>query len=676
MRPAAISEASKPNASRPTTDTLAYNPALDGLRGIAIAAVVVYHLFDGVLRGGFVGVDLFFVLSAFLITTLLLNELDGTGKVSVRSFYERRIRRLAPALLTVLLFVSGYALWFADDLEVGRLRRHLIGALTYSANWVFISDGTTYVDLVAGQSPLRHVWSLAIEEQFYLVVPLAFIAFGRSKSSRSRNRNIVVVSTLLICLSIWQMARVFGSNPDPSRAYFGTDTRIFTMLIGVVLAVVRQALLRARFSDSVRGQARWNRSWNAAAAAAGITFCAVAITATESAAWMFPAGFVAVALASAALVLGAEFSTGARRLLQFPALIFLGQISYGLYLWHWPVRVLLGQRVLHLNGAVLGAAQLAISLVVAVLSYRFLEQPIRRQRWHWKWRVPSPTQFVIGAGLLAVVGAIIVLPSGAATSDSSTAGGSSKGMPAWYSKIGPNTSGGPRAVIVGDSVAHTLAGGKVGSFPNFTPWTPDQMPTANTPFQVFSVAQPGCSLIGPVASRDASGKVLPVELDGLCRGWQDRFVSLLDAARPDLLMVALTNDLNDHQLNGSFITLNSPEGKKVIFNLLDYFRTNAAKQGARVVLLALPKRSGAAPSPNDLDKGGWREDVLRGYYESYAKQHDDVSMVDLRALVCGDTTCDEGTAAFEPSWRYDGLHYTRQGAEAFWNWVLPQLPGG
>ena len=221
---------------------LGYLRPLDGLRGVAVAAVVTYHLVPSALPGGFLGVDAFFVLSGFLITSLLVAELSATGRIDLRQFYLRRLRRLTPALLVVLAALGVYAAIWAAPAELARLREHGLWTLGWMANWKSVADGTTYTDLVAGESLLRHMWSLAIEEQFYVVFPLvvaaAVLVAARRHTHRIRLALGVAAALGAVASTVW-MAVVASSGPDGiTRAYFGTDTRLHGLLIGVVLGVV------------------------------------------------------------------------------------------------------------------------------------------------------------------------------------------------------------------------------------------------------------------------------------------------------------------------------------------------------------------------------------------------------------------------------------------------------
>ncbi|MGA9276913.1 acyltransferase family protein, partial [Ilumatobacter sp.] len=208
---------------------------LDGLRGIAVAAVVVYHLWPDVLPGGFIGVDVFFVLSGFLLSALLVHEAERTGRVGFGAFMVRRVRRLLPATLLVLGAIALYAATWANDVELARLRRHVFGSLTYSINWLFIADGTTYTDVVAGASPLRHVWSLAIEEQFYLMLAVVVAALVRLGGATHVRRRLILGGGILAGVSAVWMIALSLSGASLARTYFGTDTRMQAMLIGVAI---------------------------------------------------------------------------------------------------------------------------------------------------------------------------------------------------------------------------------------------------------------------------------------------------------------------------------------------------------------------------------------------------------------------------------------------------------
>ncbi|MDH3753477.1 MAG: acyltransferase, partial [Acidimicrobiia bacterium] len=216
--------------------TLTYDPALDGLRAVAVMAVMIYHGFLGWGGGGFLGVDLFFVLSGYLITTLLLLEHRGTGTIALGAFWFRRAKRLLPGLFLVLAWISVYASFFAPEGQLDTLRRETIATLFYVANWELITSGESYFEQFLSPSPLRHVWSLAIEEQWYLVWPLV-CAFGLGIRS-SRWRGWVPTLAAVAVGSAVVMALLVRGTDDTNRAYYGTDARVQALVIGAVLAFV------------------------------------------------------------------------------------------------------------------------------------------------------------------------------------------------------------------------------------------------------------------------------------------------------------------------------------------------------------------------------------------------------------------------------------------------------
>ncbi len=345
-------------------------PGLDGLRAIAVLVVIVYHVFPGVgLSGGFIGVDVFFVISGFLITTLLIGEHARTGRIGLVAFWRRRARRLLPAL-ALLITVCATAAWLVGgDVLVG-IGRQVLGAATFSYNWVAIASGTSYFS--ATESELfRNLWSLAVEEQFYLLWPLLLPLLFLLPRAWAR----VVVAASAAAASAGWMA-VVAADGDPTRAYYGTGTHAFALLIGVALAfgarrVLEGGAVRGRRTVGVLG-------W---AAVAGILVIAT-IPPGDTAA-TFPGAMLAASVLTAVAILAGIWPTSSfGRQLDRP-LRWIGERSYGLYLWHWPLLVLL---VAAFEGTTpesgvpvwTGVLVLALTVGAAALSYRYVETPIRR----------------------------------------------------------------------------------------------------------------------------------------------------------------------------------------------------------------------------------------------------------------------------------------------------------
>ncbi len=368
---------------------------LDGLRAVAVLLVVVYHLFPSAfLHSGFVGVDAFFVISGFLITSLLLRERAATGRIALRAFWVRRARRLLPALALVVT-VSASAAWLVGgDVLVG-LGRQVLGAATFSYNWLSIAAGTSYFSAgVSGGQPelLRNLWSLAVEEQFYvlwpLLLPLVLLVRGRVA-------RVAVALALATGSAVWAVAAQAG-GASITRAYFGTDTHAFGLLLGVALAF---ALARVPSPEGalVRPEGALVRPEGALAPAAtrriaatlatvGVVALAalVVISAWPGGASNYPLVPLAASLATAVLIAAAVHpASPLGAALDVALLRWIGERSYGIYLWHWPVVVLLGQAAVgRFTDATVpipvGIAAALVTTVAAALSYRLLEQPVRR----------------------------------------------------------------------------------------------------------------------------------------------------------------------------------------------------------------------------------------------------------------------------------------------------------
>ena len=357
-----------------------YLPGLDGLRAIAVISVVLYHGGVGWLPGGFLGVDVFFVISGFLITRLLLSEVAADDRIDVVRFWKRRARRLLPALWTLLVSVAVWLL-VAHSNEVGRIRGDLAGAMTYVTNWFLVVTGRSYFDQFGRPSPLRHLWSLAVEEQFYLVWPVLFGCLLRWRLGR-RSTFAVIVGGAIASTAL--MAVLFHPGHDPSRVYYGTDTRAGGLLIGAAYAVWAR-----RRTGSPKPTAGWRP--DALFAGGLVGFAAMAMSTGDQDVWLYRGGFLVVSLVALAMV-AAVVHPGARlsvRAMSTPLLRWIGLRSYAIYLWHWPVVVFTRPGVdLRLTGWPVLALRLAITAVLAELSWRLVEDPIRRglaKRW-WEAR--------------------------------------------------------------------------------------------------------------------------------------------------------------------------------------------------------------------------------------------------------------------------------------------------
>ncbi len=399
---------------------LGYQPSLDGLRAISVIAVILYHANVSWLPGGFLGVEVFFVISGFLITSLLLEERFHTGRIDLRHFWVRRARRLLPALYLLLIVVSLLALLFYKD-AAGRLGGDVVAALAYVSNWWNIFLNESYFAQTGRPPLLRHLWSLAVEEQFYLIFPPIFVFAIR----RFGSQVIRVALVVLTLASTITMAVLFEPYADPSRVYYGTDTRLGAMLVGALLAFA---------------WAPW-RSSRPAAPRAGVALDVVGGGATLAVIWfltrvnefdpfIYRGGFllldVVVIVVIAVLVHPAAHLS---KIFAFKPLVWVGLRSYAIYLWHWPIFQFTRPELdIALDGTPLLILRVALTVAAAELSYRFVEQPFRHGLLGSWWRrfngsrgelraVLMRQATVFGGGLMVLV---LLLGAGLSAASSSS----------------------------------------------------------------------------------------------------------------------------------------------------------------------------------------------------------------------------------------------------------------
>jgi peptidoglycan/LPS O-acetylase OafA/YrhL len=395
----------------PRVPRLGYIPALDGLRAIAVVAVLLYHGNQDWIPGGFLGVDVFFVISGYLITSLLLADWREHGKVQLRRFWFRRARRLLPALYTMLAVVSIYSLLFLHE-DVAKLRGQVIAAVLYVENWYLIFQHQSYFQSVGRPPLLQNLWSLAVEEQFYLVFPL-LLGLGLAVwGTRSKRLRLIIAILGVAFASFALMWLLYVPYTDPSRVYYGTDTRVGELLIGAALAFV-WAPWRLN-KKTGRGAPAF---YDAAGVVAIAVLCWFFLNTGEFQPSLYHTGFLMVALVSAVTV--AVVVHPAARLapwvLGLAVFKWIGVRSYAIYLWHWPVYMITRPHSdIPLTGYPLLSLRLGITFVLAELSFRYVEEPIRSgaigrrvnalRRSHGEVRRRLATGFALtGAALLLVV---------------------------------------------------------------------------------------------------------------------------------------------------------------------------------------------------------------------------------------------------------------------------------
>jgi peptidoglycan/LPS O-acetylase OafA/YrhL len=410
---------------KPMQSDQRYMPGLDGLRAVAVLAVIAFHEQLGWAPGGLLGVGVFFTLSGFLITDLLLSQFRAHGKMRLGDFWIRRARRLLPALFVMLAVVTAWVT-IADRARLSNLRGAVGAAAGYFSNWYLIGTHSSYFSRFAAPQPLDHLWSLAVEEQFYLIWPWLLLAGVLLIRRKPQFLPWLALPTLgLAAASTAAMLALYQPGFDPTRVYEGTDTRAAGLLIGAALAMVWPSARAAKASR------RWRIGLDVPAFAGLVVILVMIWRVGQYSPFLYKGGLVVLAIATAAVLAGAAVPGSAIGLvLGWRPLRWLGVRSYGIYLWHYPVIVLTSPA----NGTenlLRAAAQTAASIMIAALSWRFIEEPIRHGALGRLWarlRTGKPRQ--VGwtglaaagsaAGLLAVscvgLAGALPVPAGSGTS--------------------------------------------------------------------------------------------------------------------------------------------------------------------------------------------------------------------------------------------------------------------
>jgi len=341
--------------------SVGYVRGIDGLRGVAVTIVMLFHFYPLAFTGGFVGVDVFFVISGFLITLIFIDEKNKSGYINIKNFILKRVIRLVPAMLVMLFFLS---LWLYSTLSRVAFEAYLfefLSALFYVSNWVRAFDGHA-------MPYLGHTWSLSIEEQFYILWPLLFLAMTKNRGYRE----LFVVVCFLFCLvAVYRYVSIDQHIYSIKRLYNGFDTRADSLLAGCILALLMSGEKSLEFLRSV--SASWQKKiiW-----LASLFMLLAAMLFVWYEPYVYRYGLLLVYLASAALIAviylkGEEFDTP----FEHPAVVYVGKISYGLYLWHYPVFKLSKAQYGDGFGVLLWSTTLVF--IVAVLSFKYVESPLR-----------------------------------------------------------------------------------------------------------------------------------------------------------------------------------------------------------------------------------------------------------------------------------------------------------
>jgi len=595
-------------------------------------------------------VDAFFVLSGYLITSLLLLEWRSKGKISPIAFWSRRARRLLPALFLMLIGVAFYAVKFAQPQELANIRGDALATICYVANWRPVFSGQSYFDQFNVPSPLKHTWSLGIEEQYYVVWPLVLLLVFKIKKI-TLGEMMVGTITAAVCSALL-MALLYHPGTDPSRVYYGTDTRAQSLLIGATLAVL---LLRV---GPIEGRVVAPALQGVGLAFAGIV-AFIWLRTTESSDLLYRGGFFFLAL-SVAVVIAASVQPKAGplgKVLSLAPLRALGLISYGVYLWHWPIFLMLTPGRIHLGMYELFALRVAVTLAVSTLSYHLVEMPIRRGAF--RGRKITWSFAPAGAACLAVV--LVVVTRGGV----SPAGALAVAPIPPVATVNPGASPPVRVLMLGESVAFSMDSGLQEVAPEYN-------------LSVWSIATLGCGF-SDVDSEASLTSETPQQVAERCKEWRQSWQQEVASFNPDVvLMVFGAWDSENRVVGGRTLLAGSPEWAAFLKQSLEQKYEMLTAGGAKLMLATFPYTRpwvwSTLPNGDELEASTRsREAALNDIYRWFAAQHPDkVVLVDLNAFASpGGKWSDlyiDGVRMSD-----DGVHFSTGGSTIVARWLAPQI---
>jgi peptidoglycan/LPS O-acetylase OafA/YrhL len=659
-----------------------FRPDVQGLRAVAILLVVLFHAGIPGISGGYVGVDVFFVISGFVITGLLLREREVGGRTSFLNFYSRRARRIIPAA-SVVIIVTVIATYH----YLGSLTGHDTAidgqwAAVFLANFHFAASQTNYLASQRPPSALQNYWSLAVEEQFYIVYPTVFLVVA-SLVTRISLRIRLAILLVAVIVASYAFSIVFTSA-NPSSAFFSPLTRAWELALGGLIAVG---------SDRLRGLPRSLAAFLSWLGLAAIVTASVALTSASE----YPGALVAIPVVGAALVIAAGTSQpawGVEYLLRQKPFQLLGLISYSLYLWHWPILIIATQNRGATNLPVWdNVVLLLVATLVATLTYRVIENPVRhsglliRRRW---------ASLTMG---LCLIGATLVVTTHEEQRPAISLGGLASAASGTLCPLPPSsvishlrstyTSSHPQAtgniasqpqpvVVVGDSTSCTLLPGLQAVGPSYG-------------MDFKNAAVVGCGVVSgetaPIALSNGAGLSEPTKL---CQGKVNRDeTEAIERYRPSLIVWGSTDEresiVNDTATGSTVVESGSSEWKSLMLQRMDDRVKKFLGTGARVILLSEPAtvHGGSQTQPNAGDVAFERMNaLLKRVAARHPKQ---VAVVDLEARVCpsgppcpfvvdgfgstGKTVIQAIGSAIRP----DGIHYSRTSALWVARWLVPRI---
>lgn len=611
-----------------------YFPALGGIRGLIVLGVMLFH--SGLVgQGLFVAVDLFFIVSGFVIVLQLLRRMDTTGTVSARTFLVRRIKRIMPALL-ITLALTMLITWRFGSLQESQSAGTLgLWSLAQAANWYEIVSGDAYWSMTGVVQPLAHMWSLSILEQFYLVWPAFMIGLWWL----SRKKLVVMAAIIgVLCVASAFIAPMLWNGENADRLYLGTDTRLVAVLAGALGGAIVYIVLRTRISAPLPGGRLWP-SVAGIAAIAGLMIGA-AFGSDYRDPWLYQGGFAVAAVCGGVLTASLAFRGNVlSRIVGWSPFQVLGRVSYEMYLLHLPVFWIIQKLTPGISPLALFIAGAITTWVLgAILHFAFTE-PWRLAPWTWKRGIPI---FLVGVLTVVALGCGLPRLREAEMGDSARTDGAA--LP-----VEPGAAGGrPIVLTVGDSISRDFA----TALSDY----------GSHAFAVVDAGIGGCGLMSPDKVRAASGYVFAQQTQ--CGSWSDSVSEALTKNAPDIVLVHSAWDAADQHVDGKWLTSCDAEYRTrylaELGTLLDLVETRAP--GAQVVFSNDRTTSTVIDDPRVMTCYG---NILA----EVVKSRPGVHLLDLGGHLCPGERCLTETPEGSPIFLRDDLHFTEGGL----TWLAPWL---
>ena len=648
-------------------------PALDGVRAIAVALVLADHGGIPGLSGGFLGVDVFFVLSGFLITSLLIDEISRTGRIGLKDFWIRRARRLLPALIVMVLAVVAVRELFAAE-STAALRDHAVATFFWMSNWVFVAEKSDYFSQGAPHSPLQHTWSLGVEEQYYVFWPLLLAAVVAGLAAITYRRGVALTARM-VRMTVFAIASVgvivsagativFSSGASQetlNRIYFGTDTRMQALLVGAAAAALLVRDWRGLTAGGMLLRARWARWLARALPVVGLVVLGLAAHLATGSAQEFHRGLLIVVAAAAILVIASvalEQDGPVARLLALPPLVGLGAISYGVYLWHWPIFLVVNGERTGTTGWELFALRCAATIAVATVVWWAVEQPVRR------WRPVAVPMLPLAAATAATAAVVTmtVLPVGLRPGESArgpqidSAALIAPEIPVEVSTpVRHRAPGETRVVVFGDSIAWALM--------RYLPQTP------GLDFADYTTI--GCGI-----ARGGPYRYVGQELDQKpeCDAWPSRWAQRINHERPEVALLIVGRwEVVDRMNRGRWTHIGESGYDAYLRGELNRALDILGSTGARIVVTTEPYNRRAEKADGSLypEDQPNRADRWNAILRSVVSDRPNATLLDLNRKLSPNGYYQ--TRVNGVRMRSDGVHPTPEAVEWLTPWLVAAL---